>query len=365
MQKPQVVINIEINDEATESIRISHEVDFEEKIDRFCKNYKISNDKIVENIKSRVKMILDNANTNSNNNNASTKQPDTFRRMAGSRNKKPKNCNKMQEKKLTLQNLIFCKKPPQLQKPLQPTTKTNRGSTIISTIYNPKQQTLNRNRLTFQKENLKSNSIVSRHIKPKLSIDTSIGLKNQLIFSELQGDSTMKFVDCNKMFTNVCQMRTPVTHANKIKETFLSGVEMDIEAHKHLNNYTQPRVIMKSSFKERIESKEHIPQSIYESCVQIYDNKTYENNSKPKIEIKRFKAEKNDARLRALRTIFDKLDGARLGHVGPANMSLKSLTAEDLKLLKPFIVEIFKCDQGTIVTFHDFCEMVKKFDTED
>lgn len=364
-----VVVNVEINDVMTESIRIGSLDEVDEKVGMFCNNYGILDTEIVKNIKTRILMIFKSQYPSLVTSMYPCK-PNTGlkRKTASSVKKLPLNDKKRLNRlttdysgtKIKTYSMLDTKRADNTMATKHPIIGANRRHVTHSFVHQVNPRTSSRFLLANPKVGHKENNKADHrtpdprmtdNLKPLLYTESDNQSKKRSAMSELYDTGNVHTFYNNSPFVNIGQLRTPVNIGSRAHE----NVDIATEAEKHFSNYSKPITVRASGITEPSEVR-----SIYRPLIHSNNPDTYVDDKEITGDSRKAIVDVSHQRLKG---IFDKLDGESLGYIGPCNISLRNLSADDLKLLKTFIIEIYKKDQGSMTTFSDFCTMINGLNT--
>ena len=372
---PILTLNVQVNEFESERIEIFCLTELEDKTDRFCKVYHITDNALINKFKLRVKDAL------------KAKYPFLF-----PNEKKKKALNPKTKKKLPSERDIPVTSKFKSRTTLVDSSVSKVG--IQSLLYNNKKDTN-----LYQNSNLKNrkanklvksfadttkarkftskkpaedkeNKIKSKNEtkdvpKGKTQLDLNLSLSTVM---NKEGGVCSVYNFNNPLLTysytnpNVMQNKPiPKTTTNKSFLGKIGESDFNYDNNRYMSSYSNAKMAKKSSFYEQSNHHDKRKSSIYDSQVQLKETRaTYNiindaNESVNNFDNYVFKL----IPMEKLKDIFDKLDSDRSGLIGPKNLNLRSLSAEHLKMLENVIIEIFKVDQNTYFTFQDFCQLVK------
>lgn len=363
---PLLVLNVQINECEAESIIIYALPETDTKIDLFCRNYHITDRDIIKKLKARLRLTLKEKYPflGAKDGKLSTAALAKLKSFSKAKNEGLALPNKRKKKintcvnKTGIQSLVYSKKTEAqvLQRPILIDRTMNNKSTSHASYIHGKQLF---KKYTGRKENVQARRPATQLIdKYKPAEDTIMG--NEAHSSYLMSAYNNNFN--GSVLTHgglIAQVATP-----QPVKTGLYGfehVELESEAARHLSNYSQPRASRKASLVEhnaldlrksvlcsnRIALREsRVNNEVLESehmSIQSFNKSTAVRNQNEQ-----------------LRDIYEKLDANGSGIVGPRNMNLRNLTADDLKRIQAVVIELCRMDPDAVMTFKQFCELARE-----
>lgn len=365
---PMLILNIQINDSETESIRIYGLSEAEAKIDLFCKNYQISDRDVIRKIKARLRVTLKEKYPFLG---AKEVRPYLDGHIHNAKHGtlgKPKRSNRTGAdkslNKIGIQSLVYSKKTE--------VQIINRQS-LVGQINNQQHSSYNNSlkprpltmlRTKANKENKKhlkrptTNIIHKYDVKPNIYTDNP--QQTQYLVSSITNNANLSSIYINPALQLINKISTPQIPNNVTGTAAFADFDLDSAAKIHMSNYSYVKLSNKSSFYEPNQPDRH--RSVLGSHkVNIVENRVRnELMDNDPTSIKSFnKSVANKTDKETLRGIFDKLDCEGSGLIGPSNVNLRQLTAGDMKMIEGIIVDIFKRDQDSGISFKEFCNMIK------
>lgn len=370
-KSPLMVLNIQINESEIERLVIYSLSDIEDKVDLFCKNYQIKDKNTIRKIKTRIKVTLRDkypflvhqTNKQANYRNG-TENKSSIKRQASV--PKRKYSNKLtidtSTNKIGIHNLIYSKR--------QETTFLNNyslkynKSSVIRPYANLTKLNKNKTRQRIgDKENL--NKIVNRpntdliqKYDPPIKLSKIKQNKKSFFISAIHNNINQSSFFNYPNTENINKADHNLQKDNINLEAF-TQTDLDIEAKKHLTNYSKSKLSYKSSFYDTNKKEKSIRNSNYNNNISLREDRIKNEiiNNEPS-SIKSFnKSLSRNRNKNNLRDIFEKLDKDGSGLIGQTNINFKLLSADDLIFLEDVIIEIFKQDKNKEITFTEFCEI--------
>lgn len=372
---PLLVLNIQINESESERINIFGLSDIEDKVDLFCKNYQIKDKNVVKKIKARIRLTLSDrypflvhqATKVITNNNVAVKPSSKKNPTLKSQLRPRKLAIDTSVNKPSVSNLIYAKKAKTntLAKQAPIHRITNREMQLFSNPSNPSK--LIKKRTKVDKENhplVEERPATDYMIKYRPTSEIALGYhrsKNYLV-SAIHNSINLSTSAANAIITGIPQQGTPQNPNVKVRTDAFADVDLELEARKHLSNYSQAKLSYKSSICEPMNHPDISRQSVSNSRVHICETRIRNEILHDRTNsIKSFNKSCNRGPSdEHLREIFEKLDYKGSGLVGPRNINLRSLSADNLRHLEDFIIEIFKKEQDWYMNFTEFCSMTKQ-----
>ena len=373
---PILTLTIQINEYESETIEIFCLTEVDPKTEKFCKTYNITDEKLMKKLKTRINQALKElypflfpkVKKTKETNKKTNKKPISERNIQFSKSFKPKTmAAETSVSKIGIQNLIYTKKGDTniYQNSNNQSRKNNRLAKSFVESVKPR-SFINKKPAEEKENKIKAkNDDTSTTEKPQLNIDISL---SSIINKEAGICSVYNFNNPLLSYSytnpNVIQQRpAPQTTTNKSFMGKMRDGDMDYENKRYMSSYSNGKMTKKSSFYEYSNNHDTRNVSIYDSQLKLKETRTKNdilNNidgSVHSFDNYVFKLMPKDQ----LKAIFDKLDFNSSGLIGPKNLNLRSLSAENLKMLEGVVIEVFKMDQNSYLTFPDFCRLVKDY----
>ena len=369
LPQPILILNLQINEADTKSIKIYSVGDATTKIQSFCTVHNIKDRNVIERLRNRAAACL--SNTEKSNENDT--QENIFN---ANEHKSLKTVDKVSKHHRVRSKQLFIDTSPNTLgvQSLAYTSKTSKamgqshasvqgqGHKLVKSLAEAVKAKLFTTKASkhdemykqdIQKENTPVEEKPTRKIVPQTSLTISEGVQKEFDLKTQPTMASSKNMLQSYEFKAVPRNTQARSFMNSLTEEKDLNTGYDSQQRNHFG-----KVIKKSSFYEYSNIADRkIDSNIYQQFSRPREIEKMDTKSMDSIEetvLKRMT-------MSELKTIFNKLDGEGSGHIGPRKMDLRSLSASEMQNAEPIIAEIFNRDGDAYFNFKDFRKIANEF----